>query len=137
MGAEELAREERRRRRDGREKKKVGILHKVAWVCWFMTLVQLAVFIGELVKASVATGSPIETKPIFNPMIGPSSNLLISMGARFVPCMKDPTTLGLNFDKNTRWICPNSTTNDATDPNNQCLLGELCGLGAARTSTLR
>lgn len=36
-----------------------------------------------------ATGSPIQTKPSFNPMIGPSGASLINSGARFAGCMKN------------------------------------------------
>jgi len=60
-------------------------------------------------------------KPQFNPMIGPSTNVLINMGSRFVPCMHrvdDPPTLTLP------WQCPNATTMDTV-----CSLSELCGFG--------
>jgi len=60
-------------------------------------------------------------------MIGPSPYVLINMGARFLPCIrntteiKDVTAIG--------WPCPNTTTSDLNSPSNQCPLSELCGFG--------
>lgn len=56
--------------------------------------------------------------------------MLIDMGARFVPCMR--TTYFQNSTKpypESPWPCPNTTSSLASDPHNQCTLGELCGLG--------
>ena len=58
-------------------------------------------------------------------MIGPSYYVLINMGARYIPCMKDISSLGLPADIS--WPCPWSTTNDVSDPSMQCSLQELCG----------
>ena len=69
------------------------------------------------------------TKPSFNPMVGPSPYVLIVMGARYVPCMHEIPELANNL-----WRCPNTTTNLASDPNNQCTLGEACGFGAPHTN---
>ena len=72
------------------------------------------------------TGSPIETKPTFNPMIGPSPYVQIYMGARYVPCMKNIE--GIQNSPNTiSWNCPNSTVLDPMDPSNGCSLSETCG----------
>lgn len=62
-------------------------------------------------------------KPQFNPMIGPSSNVLINMGARYTPCMHNfvliqGSKIVVNFP------CPNATTN-----NEFCPLSTLCGFG--------
>ncbi|KAJ2973304.1 hypothetical protein NUW58_g8968 [Xylaria curta] len=106
-------------------------------VVYLFSTIQIAVFIAELVKAAQLTGSPIQTTPVFNPVIGPSQEVLISMGSRYVPCMKNvngvqnyvprsdnpPKTPGFNFH------CPNSTTNDPLSPSNQCTLSEVCGFG--------
>jgi len=46
---------------------------RFAYFCWTVSIVQIAVFIGELVKNALATHSPIEVQPVFNPLIGPSS----------------------------------------------------------------
>lgn len=78
--------------------------------------------------AGQLTGSPIETQPTFNPMIGPSPYIQIYTGARFVPCMKNIAGLQ-DSDKIINWHCPNSTTNDPNDPSNHCSLSELCGFG--------
>ena len=57
-------------------------------------------------------------------MIGPSYYVLINMGARFVPCMRYNESLITE-----EWRCPNTTTNSATDPSNNCQLNQLCGFG--------
>jgi len=91
-----------------------------------LTIVDIGVFIAELVKSGQLTGSPIETKPTFNPMIGPSPYIQIYMGARFVPCMKNVPGVQDN-NKTISWNCPNSTSSSTQDPSNQCSLSELCG----------
>lgn len=81
------------------------------------------------------TGSPIQTTPSFNPMIGPSQQVLINMGSRYVPCMKNVKGVqnyvppaGINLaEPGFPFPCPNSTTNDPTNPSNMCSLSELCG----------
>lgn len=70
----------------------------------------------------VLTGSPIQTQPTFNPMIGPSTYLLINMGARFTPCMHGIDKI--TNDPMLRFPCPNSTTVTT----NVCSLAELCGM---------
>lgn len=62
-------------------------------------------------------------KPKFNPMIGPSTQVLINMGARYSPCMHNvegiqDSTTELYF------LCPNATKNTQV-----CPLNELCGFG--------
>ena len=68
----------------------------------------------------ILTGSLIEIKPTFNPMIGPSPYVLINVGARYPPCMH----LMTNVNNTISWPCPNTTslTNSAT-----CSLAQLCG----------
>ena len=73
----------------------------------------------------VETGIPIQTQPQINPMIGPSYYVLINMGGRYIPCMKDISYL--NIPKDTKWPCPNSTTSDLNSPSMQCSLEDLCG----------
>ncbi|CAK7233407.1 hypothetical protein SBRCBS47491_008599 [Sporothrix bragantina] len=99
---------------------------RIPFVVYIFTIAQIAVFIGEIVKNGILTGSPIMIHPSFNPMIGPSTYVLINMGSRFVPCMHNvdgvqSSTVVID------WPCPNSTTSDSTDPSNQCTLSELCG----------
>lgn len=57
-------------------------------------------------------------------MIGPSPYVLINMGARYVPCMRQ-TPQGL--DTTIEWPCPNTTTTSLDDASNQCQLNQLCG----------
>ncbi|KAJ8123812.1 hypothetical protein ONZ43_g323 [Nemania bipapillata] len=102
---------------------------RIPFVVYLFSIIQIAVFIAELVKA----GSPIQTTPSFNPMIGPSQQVLINMGSRYVPCMKNvhgiqdfvaPATAS---EPGFPFPCPNSTTNDANNPSNHCSLSQLCG----------
>ncbi|OAA60442.1 rhomboid family membrane protein [Niveomyces insectorum RCEF 264] len=99
---------------------------RIPWMVYLFTLAQVAVFIAEIVKNGILTGSPIMIHPQFNPMIGPSTYVLINMGSRFVPCMHNvvgvqSSTVPIN------WPCPNTTTSDATAASNLCTLSELCG----------
>ncbi|ERS96535.1 Rhomboid family protein [Sporothrix schenckii 1099-18] len=99
---------------------------RIPIVVYIFTVVQIAVFIAEIVKNGILTGSPIMIHPSFNPMIGPSTYVLINMGSRFVPCMHNvngvqSSTVAID------WPCPNSTTSDSSNPSNQCTLSQLCG----------
>ncbi|KAK5083468.1 hypothetical protein LTR05_005970 [Lithohypha guttulata] len=120
---------DKKRRR--KQKKKGGFFSgKVPWFVYFVSLVQITVFIAEIIKNSTMTGSPIMIKPSFNPMIGPSTYVLINMGARFVPCMRTTYQENSNLRyPESPWPCPNTTSTATTDPNNKCTLGELCGMG--------
>lgn len=98
-------------------------LANIPWVVYILTIIQLAVFIAELIKSAQLTGSPIETHPTFNPMIGPSPYVLINMGARYVSCMRNEA--GVQDNKEAiAWPCPNQTDNNPT-----CTLSQLCGFG--------
>lgn len=117
-------------RRKSRKKKEDGWFHgKIPWVVYVCTLAQLTVFIVEIIRNSIVTGSPIMTKPSFNPMIGPTPYMLINMGARFVPCMRRDVDIQEATPPITTWHCPNSTSNDPNDPHNTCDLSALCGFG--------
>jgi membrane associated rhomboid family serine protease len=96
---------------------------RIPWVVYALTIAQVGVFIGEIIKNGIMTGSPIQTKPQFNYMIGPSTAVLINMGARYVPCMHNIDAIQ-GSDQIISWTCPNATT-DAAD----CTLSELCGFG--------
>ncbi|KAI9671502.1 MAG: hypothetical protein M1817_003553 [Caeruleum heppii] len=99
---------------------------RTPWFIYIITLIQVTVFIGELVKNSVLTKSPIMIKPQFNYMIGPSNYVMINMGARWVPCMR--TIEGVqNADKAINWPCPNSVSSDRDSPEMACTLSQLCG----------
>ncbi|KAK4033330.1 hypothetical protein C8A01DRAFT_19710 [Parachaetomium inaequale] len=105
---------------------------KIPFVVYIFTIIQVAVFIAEIVKNATATGSPIMIKPSFNPMIGPSPYILINMGARFVPCMHNVEGVQ-NFNGVANgplpWPCPWTTTLNESLPENRCTLSELCGFG--------
>lgn len=59
-------------------------------------LVMTALMVYELVRNNQLTGSVIATSPQFNYMIGPSSEVLINIGARFIPSVDFcPTRSGL------------------------------------------
>ncbi|KAG9240376.1 rhomboid family membrane protein-like protein [Calycina marina] len=100
---------------------------RIPFVVYALTLAQIIVFIFEIVKNAQLTGSPIEIKPSFNPMIGPSPWVTISMGSRYVPCMHNIT--GVTFNSSIAWGCANTTsTTGAT-----CTLNQLCGFGDEST----
>jgi membrane associated rhomboid family serine protease len=76
-------------------------------------------------STGLLTGTPIQTKPNFNIMIGPSPYVLINMGARFTPCMHNIRTVIENDV--TSWPCPNTTS---LNPESlSCSLSQLCGNG--------
>ncbi|KAI8628628.1 rhomboid-domain-containing protein [Xylariaceae sp. FL1651] len=113
----------------GSDKKRIPV------VVYLFSIIQIAVFIAELVKSAQLTGSPIQTTPSVNPMIGPSQQVLINMGSRYVPCMKNVNGIQ-NFvtppnihplEPGFPFPCPNSTTNDPNSGSNHCSLSELCG----------
>ncbi|KAK5122069.1 hypothetical protein LTR85_004315 [Meristemomyces frigidus] len=108
----------RRRSKDGWFK------GKITWVVYVLTVVQLVVFIAELVKNGILTKSPIEIHPSFNPMIGPSPYVLINMGARYQPCMHNMPNVQ-NSSTQISWPCPNATA--TTGDSVSCSLSELCG----------
>ena len=95
---------------------------KLPYFTILVTTIQIIVFIVELAKMAKLTGSAFQTQPYFNPMLGPSTYVLINMGARYVPCMHQ--IAGITNDTTIQFPCPNSTTVDT----NVCNLSELCGL---------
>ncbi|PKY05571.1 putative S54 family peptidase [Aspergillus campestris IBT 28561] len=107
--------------RAGRKQKKGFFKKKLPWVTYTLTLIQVVVFIVELVKSAQLSGSPIQTKPQINPMIGPSIWLQVNMGSRFTPCMKNVDKLQ-NHAKPVLFPCPGATTNES-----KCKLSQVCG----------
>lgn len=95
---------------------------QLPWFTILVTTIQVIVFIVELAKMTSLTGSAFQTKPYFNPMLGPSTYLLVSMGARYVPCMHRIDSI--TTDTLLQFPCPNSTSTD-TDV---CNLAQLCSL---------
>ncbi|ESZ94848.1 hypothetical protein SBOR_4724 [Sclerotinia borealis F-4128] len=104
----------------------MGLVNKkkgIPFVTYTLTLVQVIVFIVEIVKNSQLTGSPIEIHPSFNPMIGPSPYVLINMGSRYTPCMHNMTAIS---DLTAiSWPCPNTTSLTSAE----CSISDLCGFG--------
>ncbi|KAK7529520.1 rhomboid family membrane protein [Phyllosticta citribraziliensis] len=108
-----------------RSKKKKGFFKKkMSWVAYGLAVIQTAVFIGEIIHNAVLTGSPIEIKPSFNPMIGPSPYVYINMGARYIPCMRQMGgSSEVNITADVAFPCPNTTTSTS-----ECSLSQLCGM---------
>ncbi|KAI9296140.1 rhomboid-domain-containing protein [Neoconidiobolus thromboides FSU 785] len=86
---------------------------------YIVTLAQVAVFIYQLVNMYNLTGSVIQTQPFFNYLIGPSPEVLINQGARFIPCMKP------DLETKAQFPCP--TTSSSLTPSS-CSLQDLCGI---------
>jgi membrane associated rhomboid family serine protease len=108
-------------------KKKARFLSRqTTWFVYIVSLIQICVFIAELVRNAQLTGSPIEIHPSFNPMIGPSPYVQIDMGARFVPCMRNVKCVQDQKDP-PPWPCPWTTTTDGNSIDNKCTLQQLCG----------
>lgn len=64
-------------------------------------------------------------KPYFNPMIGPSPYVYITMGARYVPCMRQMgSATEANITADVGFMCPNTTTSDS----GSCSLATACGM---------
>jgi membrane associated rhomboid family serine protease len=101
----------------------VGKLWGKAYFIWLISIVHVVVFIAELGRNWSLIGSPIQTKPSLNPWIGPSTLVLINMGARYTPCMR--AVEGITDDPMLRFPCPNSTSFTNADG---CSLSQLCGL---------
>lgn len=101
-----------------------GPKKRIPWVVYFFTIIQVSVFIAEIVKNAQLTGSPIEVKPSFNVMIGPSPWVLINMGSRYMPCMHNVKGIQSSTEI-ISWGCPNTTSNSVAD----CTLSDLCGFG--------
>ncbi|KAG6885859.1 hypothetical protein C0993_008822 [Termitomyces sp. T159_Od127] len=105
------------------ENKKRGIgRQKYPFVVWTLTVAMTCVFIYELVVNAREQGTPVSMKPVVNPMLGPSSDVLINVGARFPPCMKNVSEVPIT----TRFGCLNDTANP---PLHTCPLEDICGFG--------
>ncbi|KAJ3572525.1 hypothetical protein NP233_g3032 [Leucocoprinus birnbaumii] len=111
------------------EDKKRGIgRQRYAFVVWALTLTMIGVFIWELIFNAREQGTPISMKPVVNPMLGPSSSGLITLGARFPACMKEVTQIPLS----TNLPCANDTANP---PDRVCPLESVCGFGGFHGSS--
>ncbi|KAF2670311.1 rhomboid-domain-containing protein [Microthyrium microscopicum] len=97
---------------------------KIPFAVYTISLVQIIVFIVEIIKNATLTGSPIEIHPSVNPMLGPSPYVQINMGGRYVPCMREYPAPNNQTIAQYPVPCPNSTTTDSL-----CSLAELCGFG--------
>lgn len=113
------------KRKGRRRKEKDGWFSgKITWVVYFLSAVELIVFLAEIIKNGVLTKTPIQIHPSFNPMIGPSPYVLINMGARYQPCMHNmPSVQNATLDIS--WPCPNATSTTGDDVS--CSLSDLCG----------
>jgi membrane associated rhomboid family serine protease len=92
------------------------------WFIWILSIIQIGVFIGELIKNWILTNTPFETNLSVNPLFGPSLYILINMGAGFSPCMHYINGI-TDIGNATIFPCPNSTTLQS----NGCTLSDLCG----------
>ncbi|KAI8987712.1 rhomboid family-domain-containing protein [Mycotypha africana] len=88
--------------------------------------VMVAMLIYEFVRYHQLTGGVIEQNP-FNPMIGPSFQVLVNTGARFTPCIRSVPSL------------PSNTTigNCYRTAQDVCTLEELCGFNEQTGQSFR
>ncbi|KAI8909309.1 rhomboid family-domain-containing protein [Powellomyces hirtus] len=102
--------------------------HHRPWFLGIMTIIQVACLIGSCVINWKTTGSPIQLVP-FNYMIGPGSGVLITMGARWVPCMRS----GTGLENYPSIECPVGIQGSVASANNNdpatCTLSDICGFG--------
>ena len=105
-----------------RSKKSETIQRRRPWFIWIISIVQICVFIGEIINNWILTGRPIETNLSSNPLFGPSPFVLINMGACFSPCMHSIDGITDNISS-TNFPCPNRTTLTSK----RCTLTDLCG----------
>lgn len=113
----------------------IGV-QKYGIACYVLAVVMSCVMIWELVRMNqrmfalsistltcAETGSPIQTRPIFNVMIGPSAVSLINDGARFSGCMKFiPGVSDIS------WVCVNSSNSaTVTAAAASCTMADICG----------
>ncbi|GAA5844877.1 hypothetical protein JCM9279_000028 [Rhodotorula babjevae] len=111
-------------RRVWEHKRGVG-MQRWPFASWGLAVVMSIVMIIELVRMNSYTGSPIQTKPSFNVMIGPSGAVLINLGARFAGCMKYISNV-----TDISWTClenTNKATLSSADPT--CTMSDICGFG--------
>ncbi|KAE8211925.1 hypothetical protein CF327_g4367 [Tilletia walkeri] len=115
------------RRRAGVFRQKYGIL------AFVLAIVYVIIFIVELIQSKARTGQAFQTKPQFQPMIGPPFEFFIAfpLGARFVPCMRNVPT----HPTTTLLPCLNATTSSAvsltTGSSALCPIWEICGMQSA------
>ncbi|KAG0336093.1 hypothetical protein BG004_008202 [Podila humilis] len=83
------------------------------WFIWLVSAIQIAILVFEFIRGYQRTHTVIQTNP-FNPMIGPGTGTIISMGARFIPCMRS------TYLDNEQIRCPDNATQI-------CTLTDLCG----------
>ena len=80
----------------------------------------VAVMIYEIVENNRVTGSPFAFKPFINPMLGPAQIELITLGARWPPCMKTVEAIPPTI------ACANTTSlSDAK----YCPIEQICAFG--------
>ncbi|KAI9494844.1 hypothetical protein BDB00DRAFT_973935 [Zychaea mexicana] len=81
---------------------------------------------GEFIMNRELSGEFFEFDP-FNPMLGPSTQTMIQSGARYIPCMKNTTSL-INpaFALSNRRVTVRST----------CSLQDVCGMGGFLIDTI-
>ncbi|BGP22228.1 hypothetical protein JCM10295v2_001107 [Rhodotorula toruloides] len=111
-------------RRVWEHKRGVG-MQRWPFASWSLAVVMTAVLVYELVKMKSYTGSPIQTKPSFNVMIGPSAEVLINLGARFAACIRYiPGVTELT------WTCLQDTNKSTLSSTSaQCTMSDVCGFG--------
>ncbi|KAI9282549.1 rhomboid family-domain-containing protein [Sporodiniella umbellata] len=105
--------------------KRPPLLRRMLWgpvrvptFSYLSMLTMIGILIYELVRSRQLTGSSIQTSP-FNPMIGPSFQVLVNEGARFTPCIRTVPS----------YSATSVFSNCFGSASDTCTLEELCGFG--------
>ncbi|KAG8905985.1 hypothetical protein FRB99_007842 [Tulasnella sp. 403] len=106
------------------EAKRRGALVKQSrpYLTWALTVVMTGILIYELIANANAQGTPFSMRPFVNPLLGPNQAVLIQVGARFAPCMKDVEQVPLTMELG----CPDNVNNP---PTSLCTIEQLCAHG--------
>jgi membrane associated rhomboid family serine protease len=99
-------------------------LQRRSWFMLIISIVQIGVFLAELVANWSWTGSPMINLSR-NPFFGPDIFVLIRLGAGFTPCMHTIPSITGNTSLKFSCFDHSKTSNDA-----KCTLQELCGFSS-------
>ena len=93
-----------------------------SWFIWILSIIQICVFIEEIIINWILIHRPIETNLSRNLLFGPSPFVIINMDVSFSPCMHEIDGI-INKVNLTNFPCPNPINTTYSG----CTLSDLCG----------